>query len=133
MRMALYFLATLIVLPYILLSVGFVLLGQAISGGTLFAFFNALLTAALWLVPWGMLAFVLAFVVLLALGASERWRWLGAACLCFAALASLVVILYLAVSQFDLSQLLFLLPCGLVMVFGGWLALSDWRGPRRAA
>jgi len=131
MRVAFYLLAALTLLPYVLLATGFVLLGQAIAGASLFAFFDALLTAALWLVPWGLLAFALGFVALLALGISARWRWLGAAFLCLAACASLAVILSLATSQFDPAHLLFLLPCSVVMLFAGWLALTEWRNRNR--
>ena len=131
MRVALYFLAALTVLPYALPAAGLVLLGQAISGDTQFAFFYLLLTAAVWLVPWRMLATALACIVLLVPGVSERWRRLGASCLCLVALASLVVIVYLAIPALDLPLLLFILPCTLVVVFGGWLALSGFRGRRQ--
>ena len=130
MRVALYFLAALTVLPYALPAAGLVLLGQAISGDTLLAFFQVL-TAAVWPVPGGMLASALACIVLLVPGVSERWRRLGASCLCLVALASLVVIVYLAIPALDLPQLLLILPCALVVEFGGWLALSGFRGRRQ--
>lgn len=91
MRVALYFLAALTVLPYALPSAGFVLLGQTTSGGTRFAFCEVLLTAAVWL----------------------------------------VVILYLAAPESHVPQLLFVLSCALVMVFGDRHALSGFRGRRQ--
>jgi hypothetical protein len=130
MRVALYILAAQTVLPYALPSAGFLLPGQAISGGTLFAFIRVLLIAAVWLVPSGMLAIAFTCIVLL-LGVSERWRWLGASCQRLVALASLVVIVYPAIPEFDPPQLLFVLPCALVMLPGGRLALSGFRRRRQ--
>lgn len=127
MRVACYLLAALTLLPYILLATGFTLLGYAISGGTLLALLDALLTAALWLIPWGLLAFAVAFVGLLMLGMSDRWRWLGGLCLCLVAFASLVVIIGRATPDFDLPHLLFLLPCAAILAFGGWLAAFELR------
>jgi hypothetical protein len=68
MRVASYLLATCVLLPYVLLATAFVVLGHVVSGGTLLSLFDALLRAALWLIPWGLLAFAAAVFALLALG-----------------------------------------------------------------
>ena len=129
MRIVTYLLATLLLLPYLLLAAGFLLIGQAVSGGTLWSFFDALLAAAVWLIPWGLLALALVFLALLALGIGDRLRWLGGVCLCVLASCSGAVILIMATATIEPGHLLFLLPCFLIAVFGAWLALAE----RRAA
>ena len=126
MRIVTYLLATLLLLPYLLLAAGFLLIGQAVSGGTLWSFFDALLAAAVWLIPWGLLALALVF---LALGIGDRFRWLGGVCLCVLASCSGAVILIMATATIEPGHLLFLLPHFLIAVFGAWLAFAE----RRAA
>src|SRR5262249_21944502 len=129
MRTAVYLLAMLILLPYLALAAGFLALGNAIAGGTLLAFFDALLTTAAWLIPWGLLGFAVAFAALLAAAASERYRRFGAACLCLVALASLAIIVVLASGPLDTGHALFLLPCVLACLGAGWIAATDGHAP----
>ena len=127
MRIAVYLLATLFVLPYLALATGFLGLGRAIAAGTLPGFFDVLLTTALWMIPWGVLAFACALVALIAAAASDRWRWLGASCLCLAATTCLGVILTLASSPIEPGHLAFLLPCLLAAFGAGWVAAVEFR------
>jgi hypothetical protein len=129
MRVALYLLATLVLMPYMLLATGFMLLGHVLSGGTLLSLFDALLTAAVWLIPWGLLAFAIAFLALLALGLSDRLRWLGGLCLSLIACACTATILALGAAAIEPGQLLFMLPCVTIVIVGAWLAYAE----RRAA
>ncbi len=108
MREALYLLATLVLLPYVMLSVGFVLLGHASAGGTLFAFFDILFAGwvVLWLIPWGLLAFAAAVLALLALGLNDRLRWLGGLCLSLVACGCTATILFASTTTIiELGQL----------------------------
>lgn len=130
MRGALHVLSTIVLLPYIALAFGFLFLSHAISSGSLFSFFETLLAQIAWLFPWGLLGFACAIALVIALGLIPRLRWLGGLCLCLIAASCLVVILTVTTSTIGLSQLLFLLPCFAILVFGGWLAVVEWRSRR---
>jgi hypothetical protein len=127
MREALYLLATLVLLPYVLLATGFILLGHVLLGGTLLSLFDALLAAALWLIPWGLLSFAAAVLALLTLGLSDRLRWLGGLCLSLIACGCTATILLMSSAPIEPGQLLFMLPCIMIVIFGGWLAYAELR------
>lgn len=127
MRVASYLLATCVLLPYVLLATAFVVLGHVVSGGTLLSLFDALLRAALWLIPWGLLAFAAAVFALLALGLSDRLLWLGGLCLSLIACGCTAVILLMSTTPIEPGQLLFMLPCIMIVIFGAWLAYAELR------
>ena len=77
MRSVLHVLATITLAPYFLLAAGFVLLGQAISSGSLWSFLDTLLMQATWLIPWGMIGLAASFLILAALGLHSRSRWIA--------------------------------------------------------
>lgn len=133
MRAVLHLLATLVVVPYLALAGAFVLLGRIIAAGSLPSIILALLEQALWLIPWGLLGVLVILIVLIALGFSERLRWLGAFCLFAIAAACIVVIALLESGSMDRGQLLFLLPCFAVAAFAAWLSIVEWRTRRRPA
>jgi len=122
MRAALHVLATIVVLPYLVLACGFLILGHAISSGSLLSFFGTLLAHAVWIIPWGLIGFACAMVLVAALGIMPRFRWIGALCLCLFAAAALAVIIFITPSRVGWSELLFLLPCMFVLMFSAWLA-----------
>ena len=122
MRAALHILATIVVLPYVVLAFGFVILGHSIYSGSMLSFFDTLLAHAVWIIPWGLIAFACVMVLVAVLGMIPRFRWLGAVCLCVLAGASLGVIVIGSTPRVDSSQLLFLLPCMVVLIVGAWLA-----------
>jgi hypothetical protein len=127
MRALLHLLATLVVLPYLALAGALVLLGRIIVAGSLPSIILALLEQVLWLIPWGLLGVLGVLLVLIALGFSDRLRWLGASCLFAVAAACLILIASLQSGPLDGGQLLFLLPCFAVAAFAAWLALVEWR------
>src|SRR5512135_2124392 len=127
MRGALHLLCTMVLLPYLMLAGWFLILGDAISGGSLTSFFTTLLAHALWLVPWGLLGFAAAMFGIMALGLIDGVRWLGAICLFILAAGCLLVVIGMDVSAIDLGALLFLLPCFAVAFFGAWLAIAELR------
>ena len=106
--------------PYAALAVGFLLLGHAISTGSLGGFLLALLDIFLWMVPWGLLAFVLVLAGVAALGVPARWRRGGGACLALISLGALAVIVGVPSGKLDAAQVLFLVPCIAAGGFGGW-------------
>jgi hypothetical protein len=127
MRVALYLLATFVLLPYVLLATAFIVLGHVLSGGTLLSLFDALLRAALWMIPWGLLAFAVAVFALLTLGLSDRLRWLGGLCLSLVACGCTASILLMSSAPSEPGQLLFMLPCLMIVIFGAWLAYAELR------
>ena len=126
MRESLHVLGTLVLIPYLLLAIAFVLLGQAIASGSLFSIFGTLLSQALWILPWGILGFVGGICIVLALGLSARFRWLGGLCLCVLAAGCLAVLVLGSSSRIGFGELVFLLPCAMVLVYGMWLAVVEW-------
>src|SRR5262245_26260559 len=125
MRGALHVLATITLAPYFALAAGFLLLGQAIGSGSLWSFFETLLVQATWLIPWGVIAVAAFFLVLAALGLHSRSRPIAALILCLTALGSIGVLLVMDRSPLDAGGSLFLLPCMMVAVFGGWHAFRQ--------
>ena len=112
--------ATLVVAPYLALATGFLLLGHAISRGTLGGFLLALLDIFLWMVPWGLLALVTLLVLVAALFFRRRTRALASAALAGIAAASLAVIVAVPAGIPDAGQLVFLLPCAAAGAVGAW-------------
>lgn len=125
MRIAGHLLATLVLVPYVVLALGFVLLGQAIASGSLAGFLLTLLSQAVWLVPWGALAIVGSLAMVAALGFSARLRWVAGACVAAIAAASLLAIGVLGSSPLGAGELTFPLPCLAAGGFGAWLAVAE--------
>ena len=130
MREVLHLLGLLILIPYLLLAIAFLLLGQVIASKGWLSFFGTLLAQFTWMFPWGILAFVGVIGIVAALGLSARSRMVGALCLCLLAAASLGVIVLLTSSSIGVGELTFLLPCILVLAYGTWAAVVDWRSRR---
>jgi hypothetical protein len=131
MRGAIYLLCTLVLLPYLLLAAWFLILGDAISGGSLASFLTTLFSHALWLIPWGLLGFTGGIVAVAALGMIEGLRWLGGLCLFALAGGCLVIVIAGNSSAIGPGELLFLLPCFAIMAFGGWLTVAELSARRR--
>jgi hypothetical protein len=127
MRAAMHVVATLMLLPYIALAIGFVLLGQVAASKSLPSLFATLLAQALWLMPWGLIGLAAVICVVAALGISTRLRWLGGWCLCAIAAACLLVIIVMPTAPMSFGQWLFVAPCGLVLLFGAWLGRAERR------
>src|SRR5262245_10903466 len=113
-RAVLHLLATIVLLPYLLLAIAFVLLEQAIGDGTLGVLLKSLFMQLTWLIPWGVLEFAILVVVLAALGVHPALRWLGALVLFLVAVASTAIVIVKPSAPIDMGGLLFLSPCMLV-------------------
>ena len=129
MRAVLHVLATIVLLPYLLLAVAFVMLEQVIGDGTLGALLKSLLVQLTWLVPWGLLGFLMLVILLAALGLHPASRWLGGLVLCLVAVASIAVVIIKPAAPLDMDGLLFLSPCMLVAAYGAWMVVAE--GPLR--
>ena len=128
MRVALYLILIVVLTPYAVLAGGFVLLDHVIADGTLGSMLKALLRVLVWLIDGGLLVVAGLLLGLLIPAASERWRWIGFACLCLIALASMAAIVGLSSTALEAGQWLFLAPCLLAAATSAWLAwieLSD--------
>ena len=131
MRGAMHLLCTLVLLPYLALAAWFLILGDAIAGGSLVSFLATLLAHALWLMPWGLLGLTAGIIGLAALGMIESVRWLGGLCLFVLAGSCLFILIAGNRTAIGSGELLFLLPCFAILVFGAWLALAELRMRRR--
>ena len=133
MRAALHLLCTIMLVPYLLLAAWFLILGDAIAHGSLASFLTTLLSHALWLMPWGLLGFTAGIIGVAALGVIEGARWLGGLCLFILAGSCLFIVITGNPSAVGPGELLFLLPCFAILIFGGWLALAELRMRRRGS
>jgi hypothetical protein len=87
-----------------MLAAWFLILGDAIAGGSLLSFFSTLLSHALWLVPWGLLGFVAAIFGIMALGLIRNVRLLGGISLFVLAAGCLLVVAGADRSGIDLGK-----------------------------
>ena len=75
MKVLLHLLSIILVLPSVVLASAFAILGHAIATGSLLGFLGDLLAVALWLVPWGLLAVLVALLALVLGGLWVRFRF----------------------------------------------------------
>jgi len=125
MRGAIYLLCTLVLLPYLALAAWFLIIGDVIAAGSLASALTTLLSHALWLFPWGLLGIAAGIIAIAALGVTESARWLGGLCLFALAGACLFIVIAGNPSAIGPGELLFLLPCLAILIFGGWLAVAE--------
>ena len=124
-RSLLHVLSVLLLLPYLVLAILSVLLGQLIASGGLWAMLDALLTQFIWIVPWGLLGFVVGVLVLIGLGFGARTLWFAALATGLLATASLLVLLLFPGRSVDGDDLLLLLPCVAALGLGFWICLAE--------
>lgn len=125
MRGALHVVATLAVIPYLLLAAAFLVGGHAIAAGSLWDALDTLLAHALWIVPWGAIGFVVVMITVAVVGAYPPTRRLGGLMLAGLAAGALVVLVTLGSGPLDAGQLAFLVPCALALAWGAWLARNE--------
>jgi hypothetical protein len=123
----LHVLATLLLAPYVALAIILLAFGHATSRGSLWGFIDALANHALWIIPWGIIGFVVGIVVVAGLGVARRTRVLAAALLCALAVASPIILVAVSGSRLDADAIVFLLPCIAVAIFGGWRVNEERR------
>jgi hypothetical protein len=124
MRGALHVVATLALVPYLLLAAAFLLLGHTIAAGSLWSALDRLLAHALWIVPWGALGFAVIVLTVAIVGAYPPTRRLGGALLAALAAGALVVLVTLNSGPLEAGQVVFLVPCALALAYGAWLAFA---------
>lgn len=126
MRALLFLLSFLLALPGVALAAIFLIIGNAIGTHSLFGFLAALLHTFVGLMPWGLLALLVAGSTLLIAGFSDRLRWLASVSVAALAVASSAVVLVMTIAHdnFGLDQLPFHVPAALSAMIGIGLA---WR------
>ena len=129
MRPLLYLLSFALMLPGLILALGFILLGHAIAGGTLVEFFMRLLSELALLVDWGVLAALAFLLGVLICGLFVRTRWLAASCVAVLAAASAAVLIALGSHPFSEGRWVVLVPGIASLWMSAWLAMQEWRGP----
>lgn len=112
-------------LPGLAFAAYFLLLGHAISGGSLLAFLDRLISAAAMLATWGIVAAGAFLLTVLVSGFFARVRWLAASCVAILSIASTFVLVALGSEPFSSGRWLFLIPGLLSFILGGWLSVSE--------
>ena len=125
MRPLLHVLSVLLLLPYLVLACVFLLIGRLAASTGLFGILGTLLDQFIWIVPWGLLAFVVAVLVLIGLGFGARTLWFAGLAVGLLGTASLLVILLLPGGGIESDQWLFLLPCAIALGLGFWICLAE--------
>jgi hypothetical protein len=129
MRPLLHLLSIFLTLPSVALAGLVSILGHAIAKQSLLGFFGDLLDVVAWLIPWGLLAILVALLLLILGGLSIRFRWLAALCVAILAIGSTVVVLVLTdPSSYSTDQLPFFLPAVISASLAGWLAVTEFPG-----
>jgi len=132
MRGFLHVLATIVLVPYMVLAIAFLLLGHIVSSGSILAALDALLTQAVWLVPWGIIGFVVGIVLLAIFGAMPSTRLPAAICLTILGVGAMLVLLVMTSSPVDADALLFLLPCALALAGSAWIVRAERQARARS-
>lgn len=121
MHSILHVLGTLVVLPYLLLAVAFLLIDDVARTRGLFEILNVVANHANWILRWGIYGLPVVMLALLVAGLIPSWQRGSAAVLFLIALASLGVIGLLHSGRLELGHYVFLLPCATVVAVSAWL------------
>ena len=120
MNAFLHTLGTVVVLPYMLLAVAFLVIGDVARTRGLFAVIDVVLFHADWIVRWGMFGSPVFLTAILVAGFLPSLQRIGSVCLSLIALGSLGVICALNSTRIGLEEVIFLLPCIAVMGVSAW-------------
>jgi hypothetical protein len=129
-RSLLHLLSVILVLPSVALTSAFIILGRAIATQSLLGVVGQLLSDAVWLIPWGLLA-GFATVLLIAVGGLfVQTRRISGLCVAILGIGSIVIPIALIATHGTITtgQLLFFVPAVTACCIGIWLARFDHRG-----
>ena len=129
MRPLLHVLSVALVLPVVALASAFIILGRAIATGSLLGILDQLLTDALWIFPWGLLATFAVLIIITLGGLFSRTRWLAGLCVAILGVGgtATVMVLTAAHSRLSLGDLPILVPGVIASCIGAWFAWNDRR------
>jgi hypothetical protein len=128
MRPLLHLLSLALALPGIALAAVLLILGRAIAAKSLLGFLGILLDVVVWLLPWGLLACLVALIALVVGAFTARFRWFASTCVAVLAIGSSIVVLVLTTAHgnFSLDQLPFFVPALISASVSTWLAVREW-------
>ena len=125
MRSLLHLLSLLLALPNVGLAAALLFFGSGIVTRSPSSFIGVLLDTGAWLLPWGLLACVVALVALVAGGLTTRFRPLASSSVAVLAIGSSIAVLILTEFNFSPEQLWFLVLAIISAVLSIWLARYD--------
>jgi hypothetical protein len=127
MRPFLHILSLLLVLPVMALALAFVILGRVIAAGSWLGMLDQVLTAAVWLMPWGLLAIFASLLALAIGGMFPRTRWMAGLCVAILGFGSTLVVLVLIIGygNFSTGQVPFMIPGAIAASIGAWLTVTE--------
>jgi hypothetical protein len=123
---ALHLVATVIVVPYLLLAIAFLIAGQAIASGSLGGILEVVVLYAGWIIPWGALGFIVAIIAVLVLGIRAPTRHWGSACVAALGVMSILTLVFLGSGSIGAGEWLFLAPCIAASAFAARQAIR-WK------
>ena len=129
MNAFLHTLATLAVVPYLLLAAAFLLIGDIARTRGLFALIDVVANHANWIFRWGIYGLLVFLVALVVAGCLPSLQRIGAVVLFLIALGSLDVICTLHSTRMGLGEVTFLLPCIAVLGLSAWLFVREGTPP----
>lgn len=121
MHALLHIIGTLVVLPYLLLAVAFLLIGDIARTRGLLAIIDTIANHANWILRWGLYGLPVIALAFMAFGLIPSLQRSCAAVLFLVALGSLGIICWLHSGRLELGQIVFLLPCVAVIAMSAWL------------
>ena len=122
MRSLLHLLSLLLALPGVGLAAALLVFGSGIVTRSPSSFIGVLLDTGAWLLPWGLLACVVALVALVAGGLTTRFRPLASSGVAVLAIGSSVAVLILTASNSSPEQVLFFVLAVISAFLSIWLA-----------
>ncbi len=125
----LHTLGTLVVLPYMLLAVAFLLIGDVARTRGLFALIDVVANHANWILRWGIYCLPVFLAALVVAGFIPSLQRISAAGLFLIALGSLGIICTLHSTRIGLAEVTFLLPCIAVLGMSVWLFVREGTPP----
>ena len=125
MKPLLHLVSIVLVLPGVALAVAFIVLGRAIAAQSLVGLLFQLLSDALWIVPWGLLAACTGIVAVAIAGLRSRTRWIAGLCVALLGIGSTLVLVGLGAQQVSADSVLFLLPGAAGACIGLWFAWTE--------
>ncbi len=124
MNPLIHLLCTLTLVPYAVLMAWFLLVGRIAASTSPWDMVDTLAYTANWFLWWGVAAFAASFLVLAGMGFVARLRRLALLTLLTVSLAILLGILFYPDKAVGGGELLFLLPCFLVVGLAAWRAFK---------
>jgi hypothetical protein len=119
----LHLLCAVVVLPYIALALFFIFVGQLAGSNGILSLVETVWNNFVFYFTRGMFLAPILWVCLVVMGFLPSLQRSGSLCLSVLAAVSLIVIVAMQSSRFELGQLLFLVPCAAIVATCAWLAL----------